>query len=389
MFKLPNIYLALIMSMFMFIANFLLWNLYTSIVLTVTIAYVIAFIGILFLINQYIDRNIKPGMFYFCKFMLLPMALECGLSFAAFNERSMQNQHIALHNELNVKISHNEKKLGLLVEKHNQLVLNLKNVEQIIAATCQNQSDTRKAREHEKLMSLTSSINDVSVQDNQHSVTELSNKNNLSCSKVFVQEQIKQLNEMRTHFIQISKEKEQFNNQLQLMQENNRTLKNNKQEFWPFLKEYGAIMFLAIFLNFILNMIGIKQKLNQQVLKTAQNDPDLPRDVILSKYVSYTPPPHFTEKNFWEFWKQSNARSKIYSQKRIIKLDNHNPDDVAIMNHFHSPNILGAKLLGDTEMKQWYYLNLLDDDIFNGQYRFYEFKPIMFDYYFAYNSCLK
>ena len=104
-----------------------------------------------------------------------------------------------------------------------------------------------KQREHEKLMSLTSSINDVSVQDNQHSVTELSNKNNLSCSKVFVQEQIKQLNEMRTHFIQISKEKEQFNNQLQLMQENNRTLKNNKQEFWPFLKEYGAIMFLAIF----------------------------------------------------------------------------------------------------------------------------------------------
>lgn len=389
MFKLENIYLALIMSMFMFMANFLLWHLYTSIVFTVIFAYMTAFIGLLFLINQYVDRTIKPSMFHFCKFVLLPIALECGLSFAAFNERSMQNQNIALNNELNVKISHNEKNLSHLVEKHNQLVLNLKNVEQIVATTCQNYSDTRKAREHDKLISLTSSINDISVQDNQHSVTEFSNKNNLSCSKVFVQEQIKQLNEMRTHFIQIAKEKEQLNNQLQLMQENNRTLKNNKQEFWSFLKEYGALMILAIVFNIILNMIGIKQKLNQQVLKTAQNDPDLPRDIILSKYVLYTPPSHFPKKRFWGFWKQPNTRLKIYSKRRIIKLDNNNPDDVAIMNHFHSPNILGAKLLGETDMKQWYHLNLLDDDIFNGQYRFYEFKPKMFDYYFAYNSCLK
>lgn len=394
MLKFEHIYIALMMTVFMFIANILFWQLYLTIVLTVVFAYIMAFLALLFLTTQYIERNIKPIMFYIGKYLILPLLLEVGLSYAAFNALSNQNRQTALNNEMNIKISQNQSDIGKIVEKHNQLIGDLRNIDQIIAGSCQNQSNARKIREQERLMTFVNTVNDISIQDNHHSVTELSNQNSLSCSKAFVQAKIKQLNVLRSNFIKMASEQEQLNYKQQLLHENHKSIKNNNQEFFAFLKKYGFIMIFSMVLNVIFNIIGIKQKLNMQILKNAQNDAVLPREVMLSKLIPYISPTSFVEKSWWQIWKQPNLRYKTYGKRRIIKLDYNNPTDVEIMNHLHSPNILDAKLLGEEEMKKWYELDLLDDDIFSSQYRFYEFQTKilnfnMFDYYFAYKNCLK
>lgn len=392
--KFEHIYIALIMTVLMFIANILFWQLYLTIVSTVVFAYGMAFLALLFLTKQYIERSIKPIMFYIGKYLILPLLLEVGLSYAAFNALSAQNRQATLNNEMSVKISQNQSDMSKIVDKHNQLIGELRNIEPIIAGNCQNQSHARKMREEERLMAFVNTVNDVSIQDNHYSVSELSTPNNLSCSKTFVQAKIKQVNALRSNFIKMAGEQEQLHYKQQLLQENNKNVKNNNQEFASFLKKYGLIMIFSMILNVIFNIIGVKQKLNMQIFKNAQNDAVLPREVMLSKLVPYVSPTSFVE-NSWRSWIQPNLRYKIYGKRRIIKLDCNNPIDVEIMNHLHSPNIiLDAKLLSEKEMKKWYELDLLDDDIFSNQYRFYEFQTKilnfnMFDYYFAYKNCLK